>query len=284
MSARPLVVAVHGGTYTSSYFDADESHSVVRISKALGIPVIAIDRPGYGGSSPLAPILSQSSYIQEQAKYLHQTILPFLWERYAPELKVSSIFLYAHSIGGAITLVAASLHGSSKLPEVYPLCGISISGVGSKVNKLPMPEFELDPQEMGGVLLGFPSEQKDHLMLGSPSFYDPAILQQTERLQHKASLLELYDINVLWRGYWREYAASVKVPVLYTLAEHDNLWSNTGKDVEEFAVAFVDSPTVESRRLLAAPHCIELSLQGTGLYLRTFGFAVESAVQLKVGV
>jgi hypothetical protein len=107
-------------------------------------------------------------------------------------------------------------------------------------------------------------------------------IQQTERLQHEILLEELYDINVLWPDYWRKYAAEVEVSVLYTLGEYDSLWNNTDQDVKDFAAGFLKATSVEAKRLLLAPHCIEHSLQATGLILRTFGFAIESAVQLKL--
>jgi pimeloyl-ACP methyl ester carboxylesterase len=283
ISARPLIVAVHGGSYTSDYFDADENHSIRHFSQSLGIPVIAIDRPSYRRSTPLPATLPPSSFIQDQGRYLHQTILPFLWNQHASSLGCSSIFLYAHSIGGAIAVVTASLHASSQQPALYPLCGISISGVGSNVNRLPMDEeFAMDRQQMKGISLRFPSAQKDAMMLGPSHLYGPAILAQTERLQHEILLEELHDINVLWPEYWRKYAAKVEVTVLYTLGEYDSLWKNTEQDVREFAAGFGKATSVEAKRLLLAPHCIEHSLQATGLILRTFGFAIESAVQLKL--
>lgn len=282
-SALPFIVAVHGGSYTSDYFDADENHSLRHISQTLGIPVIAIDRPGYHGTSPLPETPAKSSFIKEQGAYLHRIILPFLWKEYASLLGVASIFLYAHSIGGAVSVVAASLHESECAPASYPLCGISISGVGSNVKTLPMEEFNKDVKEMVGISMRFPNDQKDMLMLGPAKLYDPAILEQTERLQHEVTVEELHDINVLWRGYWRKYAAEVGVSVLCTLGEYDELWNNSEQDVKDFADGFVKAPSVESRRLLSGPHCIEHSLQATGLILRTFGFAIECAVYCKLG-
>jgi pimeloyl-ACP methyl ester carboxylesterase len=282
ISALPLIIALHGGTYTSDYFDVDENHTIRHISLATGIPVIAINRPGYAGTSPLPETPAQSSFIKEQGKYLHRSILPFLWTKYASSLGVSSVFLYGHSIGGAICVVAASLHGSEHALSVYPLSGISISGVGSNVKTLPMEVFKKDAKELAGISIRFPNDQKDMLMLGPAKLYDPTILEQTERLQHEATVEELHDINMLWRSYWRQYAAEVVVSVLYTLGEYDELWNKSDQDVKDFADGFVKAPTVESRRLLSAPHCIEHSLQATGLTLRTFGFAIECGVYCKL--
>ena len=46
----PLVVALPGGTYTSVYFDVP-GQSLLDTAETLGIPVIAVDRPGYLGSA-----------------------------------------------------------------------------------------------------------------------------------------------------------------------------------------------------------------------------------------
>src|SRR5690242_12471342 len=50
----PLIVALPGGTYTSEYFDIPR-YSLLDRASALGVPVLAIDRPGYRGSTPVEP-------------------------------------------------------------------------------------------------------------------------------------------------------------------------------------------------------------------------------------
>jgi pimeloyl-ACP methyl ester carboxylesterase len=57
----PLIVYIHGASYDAEYYDAeyfdvDAQHSIFTIADQFGIPVIAIDRPGYGG---VPHILSQ---------------------------------------------------------------------------------------------------------------------------------------------------------------------------------------------------------------------------------
>lgn len=50
----PLVIAIHGGTYTSTYFDVP-GYSLLDRAAALGIPSIAIDRPGMAPARPSRP-------------------------------------------------------------------------------------------------------------------------------------------------------------------------------------------------------------------------------------
>ena len=65
-AGTPLVIALHGGTYTSEYFDIP-GYSLLDRGEAAGIPVIALDRPNYAGSSPLE---SDGSIIMANAEVL----------------------------------------------------------------------------------------------------------------------------------------------------------------------------------------------------------------------
>lgn len=114
---RPLIVALHGGTYSSAYFDVP-GYSLIDRAAALGLPIIALDRPGYGETTPLAP---HDATIAGNAERL-DSILGDIWERHGSGY--SGIFLIGHSIGGAITVSIAARR------PAWPLVGIAVSGVG----------------------------------------------------------------------------------------------------------------------------------------------------------
>ncbi|NED87718.1 alpha/beta hydrolase, partial [Streptomyces sp. SID11233] len=50
---KPLIVALHGGTYTADYFSVEggSAGSFLDVAAAHGHVVFAFDRPGYGGSA-----------------------------------------------------------------------------------------------------------------------------------------------------------------------------------------------------------------------------------------
>src|SRR4051812_11949683 len=111
---RPLVIALHGGTYTSTYFDVP-GYSLLDQAAALGIPVIAVDRPGYRGSTPVAP---GESIILDNAEVLDHLVAEF-WASHGAG--TAGVVLIGHSIGGATVSALAARRPS------WPLLGIAIS-------------------------------------------------------------------------------------------------------------------------------------------------------------
>ena len=97
----PLIIAVHGGTYTSEYFDIP-GHSLLDHAAGLGIPIVAIDRPGYRVSTPVG---ASDSIILKNAEVLDQVIAE-LWEAWGQG--TSGVFLIGHSIGGAVVTAIAA--------------------------------------------------------------------------------------------------------------------------------------------------------------------------------
>src|SRR6202012_763389 len=117
----PLVVAIHGGTYTSAYFDVP-GYSLLDRADALGIPGVALNRPGYGGS-PLLP--GEQATIDGQARFL-VAALQDCWQR--DGAGCSGFVLIAHSIGAASAARIAA-HVAEEAIDL-PLIGLAISGVG----------------------------------------------------------------------------------------------------------------------------------------------------------
>src|ERR1700689_2964580 len=73
IAGLPLLVALHGGTYTSDYFAVagGPSGSFLDIAARNGFAVLTIDRPGYGES---ALIPEEENTFARQAEILDQVI------------------------------------------------------------------------------------------------------------------------------------------------------------------------------------------------------------------
>ena len=93
---HPLIIAIHGGTYSSRYFDV-AGYSLLDRAQAQQLPIFAIDRPGYGLSADYA---ANAPSIMDNAEILDSAIHG-LWHSYSH--KACGIVLVGHSIGGAIT-------------------------------------------------------------------------------------------------------------------------------------------------------------------------------------
>ena len=115
-SNAPVIVAIHGGTYTSAYFDVP-GYSLLDRAAASGLPIIAPDRPGYGDTPMLAP---DEMTLTGQARYLTRE-LKEAWRTYGQGRP--GMVIIGHSIGAAISALIASD------PDGLPLLGLAISGI-----------------------------------------------------------------------------------------------------------------------------------------------------------
>ncbi|KAE8415248.1 Alpha/Beta hydrolase protein [Aspergillus pseudocaelatus] len=273
---RPLIVCIPGGSYDSRYFDVQGVQSICNLSSCLKIPVIAIDRPGYGASTLAPDVENAPTYAQGQGIYLNSVVFPALWKTFADRAEASGIVLLSHSIGAMIATIAA---GSYTGLEDYPLAGIITSGIGSELvegHRQGMLHLLDEPAEF----VQFEATPKDAIMLQLPHMnLAPLEMRQfTEQLNQPVPQGELRDINTTWLGYWKDYSSNVKVPLLYGLGEFDGLWTCSAETLAVYKAAFPKSPTITCEIIPMAPHCMELSFQSQAWYLKCFAFAIECIV------
>lgn len=275
-STVPLIVCVPGGSYDASYFDANAEHSILVVSQNVGIPVISINRPCYGTSTPVPPSSDGPTYAQAQGKYLDSTIFPALWKEYASQSGATGIVLIGHSIGAMMVTIAAGVHQET---SNYPLVGLITSGIGTELEQGPRGVMMHLLSETSDVV-DFDIAAKDAIMFQYPqqALIDEDICRYTEQLNKPVPAGELQDINMTWLSYWRQYSEKVRVPLMYGLSEFDGLWTSGQRIVDDYRAAFTASPLVISQIVPNAPHCIELSLQSKAWYLKCCGFALECVV------
>ena len=276
----PLLVCVPGGSYDAEYFDVDTNYSITSVSSSIGIPVIALDRPGYGGSTA-APAREGETYAEAQGKYINSTILPTLWKEFEKRSGATVIVLMAHSIGAMMATISV---GSYTGDEGFSLAGLITSGIGTELVEGPrqaMLQLLNDTTES----IHFDPPTKDAIMLRFPvqNVVEPEICKNTEKLNKPVPREELYDINMNWLSHWRQYSDKVAVPLMYGLSEFDALWASSEDTVESYRRAFPASPRINCGMVPMAPHCIELSLQSKAWYMKCCGFALECAVSHGLG-
>lgn len=259
----PLIIAIHGGTYTSDYFDIP-GYSLLDRAAALGVPIVAIDRPGYRGSTPVE---KSDSIILANADALDQ-VIGELWAAWGEG--TSGVFLIGHSIGGAVVTAIAA-----KKPS-WPLLGIAISGCLLEVPAQARDGFNALPDIL---MIDLPTPMKDSVMFGPPWTYDPSMPAASYPSNTEIPRAELIDINNGWIDKVRSVAGQVSVPVQSRQGEFDALWITDAQQVSDFGAAFTSSPRVDARLVAGTGHCIDFHRAAAGFQLGQLGFALECCVQ-----
>lgn len=258
-AGKPVIIALHGGSYTSAYFDIP-GYSLLQAADRAGIPLIAIDRPAYGQSTPLAPL---DSTIARNAEVLTEAIGKIWDER---KHSATGIFIIGHSIGGAITVTIAAGKPSW-------LQGIAVSGVGLSVTPGSPARWAALPEG----LVTLPTAMKDQIMFGPPGTFGPDMPQASHPSNTTCPRAELIDITTIWPTVVRGLTAKVAVPVHYRQAEFDKLWVVNEEQVRAFGASFTSSPAVDARLTLKAGHCIDFHTVAGQFHQEQLGFGMRAA-------
>ena len=259
----PLVIAIHGGTYHSAYFDLPGS-SLLQRAAANGIAAVAVDRPGYQSSPMLAP---EQMDIAGQAEFLAEALAD-VWQLHGAGC--SGIVLIGHSIGAAIAATVASVAPS------WPLLGLAISGVGLNTNPgdherwLALPDLPL---------VDMPAAVKDQVMFGPSGSFAADMPAASHAANAPAPKAELLAITGEWHTAVRGVLGRIAVPVHYRQAEFDRLWIVDRREVDGFAACLSRSPLVDARMIEGVGHCIDFHRIGPAFQLQQLGFALESAAR-----
>ncbi|GAB3114593.1 alpha/beta hydrolase [Aestuariicella hydrocarbonica] len=259
--ATPLVIAVHGGTYSSAYFDVP-GYSLFDKAKQLNIPILALDRPGYGFSKPL-PI--DRATIEGQAAYLGP-LLQAAWEEYGAG--TCGIVLIGHSIGAAIATVIAAENRQS------PLLGLAVSGVGMRTPEHFRDAWDSLPDT---YMVDMPKAIKDDVMFGPEGSFGDDMPNVTYPAYTEAPKVELVDIVGTWSDKVSDVLAKVRVPVHYRQGEMDKLWIVSPAEVNDFARSLTWASRVDAAMVEQTGHCMDYHLIASSFQIQQLGFAMQCA-------
>ena len=260
-AGAPLVIAIHGGTYSSRYFDV-EGHSLLDRAARNGIPAIAIDRYGYGET----PFTDDMSILGQAAALSHA--LGQVWDEHRDEAR--GVVLVAHSIGAAIAL------GVAGRPGDWPLLGVAVSGIGVRT---PGSHAEMWNSLPDLPTVNMPVPVKDQLMFGREGSFGAHMPGASHVANTSVPKAELVDIVGGWQAQAAEVCAAITVPVHYRQAEHDALWVVDQGEVDAFAARFPRSPRVDAAMVRDTGHCMDFHTVGAALHLQQLGFALQCAAE-----
>jgi len=248
---RAAVVALHGGGMSAGYFDgqAHPDVSLLALGASLGYTLLAVDRPGYGGSAARLP---DGATLAEQAALLHAALRSFA-RRYAVG---EGVFLLAHSYGGKVALTTAA--DDAGRPG---LIGLDVSGCGHRYATVPG-----EPWPPAGVRAR--TRNWGPLGLYPPDTFRASaatVAPIPEREQGEAAR---------WPELFPGIAARVRVPVRLTFAQHESWWRHDDHDIADLT-ARLAAPRVVVERQRDAGHNISLGWAARSYHLRALAFLEE---------
>ena len=259
----PLVIAVPGGTYASIYFDVP-GYSLLDRATSVGVPIFAIDRPGYRGSTPVSP---GESIILANAEVLDQLVAE-LWDQHGDG--ASGVVLIGHSIGGAVVTAMAARQPS------WPLLGIAVSGCLLQVPSESRAAWDALPE---AEMVELPSPMKDFVMFGPEWTYREGMPIASHIADSPVPKAELLDITGGWIQRVRSLAGQVTVPVHARQGEFDRLWITDEQQVTGFGEAFTAAPTVDAKLVRSSGHCIDFHRGAAAFQLEQLAFALACCIK-----
>jgi pimeloyl-ACP methyl ester carboxylesterase len=255
----PLLVALHGGTYTSEYFNVPggPAGSFLDIAGRNGFAVLTVDRPGYGESTLLP---EEENTFARQAEILDGVIAEALdvWP-------AGSVVLVGHSIGGMISLEIAARH-----PH-WPLIGVATSGNGARIPAGGAAEA-LGSLPLSGVV-DLPVPERDGVMFGPAGSFTEAARSAAHGSYAPTPFVELVVAPRWARERLSGVAAAVEVPVHNVLAACDALWDSSAEARADYESRF--TVPVTAAVLPGTGHSIDHHLMGPALDLMQLSFATQ---------
>jgi pimeloyl-ACP methyl ester carboxylesterase len=253
---RAVIVAFHGGASTAAYFDCPGHPrlSLLRTGAALGFTVVALDRPGYGSSAPYPDAMALP---EQRVQLAYGAIEKILGSG-------SELFLLGHSTGCELVVrMAADERGNG-------LVGIALAGTG----------LHYDDAAREILKTATPTKRPAGLreLLWEPAHLYPAEVLNGITNSSTGAPYEAAMINTWARQDFPALAGDVRVPVQFSVAEHERVWKSDPDALAEIASTFTASPRFVINEQAGAGHNLSLSVSAAAYHMSVLSFVEECVV------
>jgi pimeloyl-ACP methyl ester carboxylesterase len=258
-SPRAVIVAIHGGGTTSVYFDCpgQPSLSLLRAGAARGFTVLALDRPGYGSSAPYPEAITRP---EQRVQLAYAAVDRILGER----PRGAGLFVMAHSRGCELGLRMATGERDAEL------LGIELAGTGRSYHPAAREVLKLATRDHR------PAGIRE-LLWRPPELYPADVLAGITNSSAAPSYEEA-EVTSWARQDFPALASAVRVPVQFSVAEHDRVWQSDPPELAEIATLFSAAPRFTVNEQLGAGHNISLGYTAAAYHVKVLSFAEECIV------
>lgn len=251
-----VIVSIHGGGTTAIYFDCPghPSLSFLRTGAAAGFTVVALDRPGYGSSAPYPEAMVSGD---QRVNLAYGAVDRIIGERPTG----AGIFVMGHSGGCELTMrMAAHERGSD-------LLGIELAGTGRHYHPAAKEILKTATRQRR------PSGMRD--LLWSPEHLYPPEVLNGATVSPSAPAYEDQMVSDWARETFPTLAPAVRVPVHFSIAEHEKVWQADDSAVREITAMFSGAPSFTVHRQPDAGHNISLSHSAADYHAQVLSFVGE---------
>ncbi|WP_237573363.1 alpha/beta hydrolase [Mycolicibacterium lacusdiani] len=252
---RAVIVAVHGGATSSTYFDCPghPELSLLRTAAERGFTTIALDRPGYGASALYADAMADPNRRTALAYGAVDRIL-------ADDSRGAGLFLFAHSAGCELALrMTVDERGGD-------VVGVELAGTGLRYHPAAL-EIIKD-----ATVTSRPSGLRD-LLWQPTDLYPPEVL--TGSLSAPGVSYES-EVTAHWaRRDFSELAARVGVPVEFSVAEHEAVWESDTEAIGAVAALFTAAPAVRVNLVPGSGHNLSVGHTAGEYHARVLSFVAD---------
>jgi pimeloyl-ACP methyl ester carboxylesterase len=258
---RAVVVAFHGGSSTAAYFDCPghPSLSLLRIGADNGYTMVALDRPGYGSSAPYPDAME----LPEQRVALAYGAVDKIL---GTNSRGAGLFLVGHSAGCELAVRMAA----HECAEQVDVIGLELAGTG----------VEYDAA-MADIMKSATATQRPtglREMLWEPAdLYPPDVLSGMTN----SSTGALYEVGMTksWpRQDFPALAPRVRVPVQFSVAEHERVWRSDPETLAQIGAMFTASPRFVINEQSSTGHNLSLSVNAATYHEKVLSFVEECVV------
>ncbi|WP_297848877.1 alpha/beta hydrolase [Mycobacterium sp.] len=251
-----VIVAIHGGGTTAVYFDCPghPSSSLLRTGAAAGFIVVALDRPGYGSSAPYPEAMAEP---EQRVNLAYGAVDRILGQK----PRGAGLFLMGHSGGCELVMrMAADERGAE-------LLGIELAGTGRHYHPAARDILKTATRERRPTGLR-------ELLWQPESLYPPEVLNGAT-VSPTAPSYEDQMVSNWARQDFPALAPAVRVPVQFSIAEHEKVWQNDTSAMDEIAALFSGTPRFIVHRQPDAGHNISLGHTASAYHAKVLAFADE---------
>ncbi|MEK1157044.1 alpha/beta fold hydrolase [Mycobacterium ulcerans] len=216
---KAVILALHGGATNARYFDCPghRTLSLLHTGAAAGFTVVALDRPGYGSSAGDPDAMNRP---HQRAALAYGALDRILAQR----PRGAGVFIMGHSNGCELAMwMATETRGAE-------LLGIELAGTGW--------HYQPEAREILTTATGEHRWVGLYDLLWHPQrLYPPEVLNAAI-ISSSAPAYEEQMMADWTRRTFLELVPAVRVPVHFSIAQHEKVWQRDSSALDEIAVLF----------------------------------------------